>query len=186
MGTHSGGTESAADFAGLVDAAAFEYENILHGNDFAFHTGDLGNGNHLAGAVRQAGNLYDAVDGGGNLVANGPLGNVEVGHRDHVLHAAQGVAHGVGVDRGERTFMTGIHGLQHIEGFFPADLADDDAVGTHTQAVDHQLPLADRAFAFDVGGASLETDYMLLLKLQFCGVFDGDDALHVGNVAGKH
>ena len=43
---------------------------------------------------------------------------------------------GVGVDGGERTFVAGVHGLQHVEGFFAADLADHDAVGAHTQAVD--------------------------------------------------
>ena len=75
---------------------------------------------------------------------------------------------------------------KHVEGFFAADLADDDAVGAHTQTVDDQLPHADCAFAFDVGSASFEADDVLLLELQFGGVFDGDDALDVGNVAGEN
>ena len=52
--------------------------------------------------------------------------------------------------------MTGVHGLQHVERFFAADLADDDAVGTHTQRVDHQLAGAHRALAFDVRRAGFQ------------------------------
>ena len=83
----------------------------------------------------------------------------------------------VGVDRGERSVVTGIHGLQHVERFFAADLADDDAVRPHTQAVDQQFALPHRAVAFEVGGPGFEARHMRLLQLQFGGVFDGDDAL---------
>ena len=81
--------------------------------------------------------------------------------------------------------MTGVHGLQHVEGFLAADLADDNAVGAHTQTVDDELALADGAFAFDVGSASFEAHDVLLFELKFGGVFDGDDALDVGNVSGE-
>ena len=113
----------------------------------------------------------------GDLVAHGTLRNVEVRHRDHILDSGESVADGVGVDRGQRALVAGIHGLQHVEGLFAAHLADDDAVGTHTQTVDHQLALADRAFAFDVGGAGFQAHHVLLLQLQFGGILDGDDAL---------
>src|ERR1700683_1955576 len=119
-------------------------------------------------------------------MANRALGNIEVGYRNHVLDAGQGIAYGVGVDRGERTLVTGVHGLQHIEGFFAADFADHDAVGAHTQTVDDQLTLADGAFALDVGGPGFEADDVFLLELKFGGVFDGDDALYIGNVSGKN
>src|SRR6202041_431608 len=42
------------------------------------------------------------------------------------------------------------------------------------------------AFAFDVGSPSFEANDVLLLELQLGGVFDGHNALYVGNVAGKH
>ena len=38
--------------------------------------------------------------------------------------------------------MAGVHRLQHVEGFLAADLADDDAVGTHTQGVDRPAAAA--------------------------------------------
>ena len=56
----------------------------------------------------------------------------------------------------------------------PRHLADDDAVGTHTQAVDEQLPLADRALAFDVRRPRFQPDNVLLRKLQFGGILDRD------------
>jgi len=58
----------------------------------------------------------------------------------------------VGVHRSHRTFVAGVHRLQHVEGLFAAYLAQDHAVGAHTQAVDQQLALANRAQPFYVGG----------------------------------
>ena len=71
--------------------------------------------------------------------------------------------------------------MKHVEGFLAADLADDDAVGAHTQAVDDQLPLTDCALAFDVGRSRLEPRHMRLLQLKLGRVFDRDDALAVGD-----
>ena len=73
--------------------------------------------------------------------------------------------------------MAGVHRLQHVERFLAADLADDDAIGPHTQGVDHELPLPDGALAFDVGRPRLEPRHVLLVQLQLGGVLDGHDAL---------
>ena len=162
----AGGVEDAANFAAFVDAAAVEDENVLQGDHVAFHAGDFGDGDDFARAVGEARDLDDGVDGVRDLLADGALGNIEVGHGDHVFDAGEGVARGVGVDGGERAFVAGVHGLQHVEGFFAAHLADHDAVGAHTQAVDDELAHADRALAFDVGRAGFEADDVLLLELQ--------------------
>ena len=50
---NSGGHEVAQHFAGLANAAFPEHENVLHGDDFAFHAGDFGNVDDLAVAVAQ-------------------------------------------------------------------------------------------------------------------------------------
>ena len=73
--------------------------------------------------------------------------------------------------------MAGVHRLEHVERFLAADLADHDAIGPHTQGVDHQLPLPDGALAFDVRRPRLEPRHVLLVELELGGVFDGDDAL---------
>ena len=41
--------------------------------------------------------------------------------------------------------------------------------------------LGDLAFALDVGRSRFQPAYVLLLQLQFGGIFDGDDALRGGN-----
>ena len=87
-----------------------------------------------------------------------------------------GVARAVGVDRGQRSVVTGVHRLQHVQRFLAADFADDDAVGTHTQAVDQQFALADGAVAFEVRRTGFQARHVRLLQLQFGRVFDGDDA----------
>jgi hypothetical protein len=39
-----------------------------------------------------------------------------------------------GVDGRQAAVMAVFHGLQHVERFFTADLADDNAIGTHAAA----------------------------------------------------
>ncbi len=47
----------------------------------------------------------------------------------------QAFARGVGVDGAHRAVVARVHGLQEIEDLGAADLADDDPLGTHAQAV---------------------------------------------------
>ena len=58
--------------------------------------------------------------------------------------------------------------------------------GTHTESVDDELALTDGALAFDVRRAALQAADVLLLDLEFGGVFDGDDALIGRDEAGEH
>ena len=131
----------------------------------------------LARAVAEARLLDDQLDRRRDLLPHRPLRQVGRAHRDHRLDAGQRIARRVGVDGGQRAVVAGVHRLQHVERFLAADLADDDAVGTHTQGVDHQLALADGALAFDVGRPRLEPRDVLLVQLQLGGVLDRDDAL---------
>ena len=79
---------------------------------------------------------------GGDLLAHRLLGQVDVAHRDHRFDSGQRVARRVRVNGRERAVVAGVHRLQHVERLFAADLADDDAVGAHTEGVDDELPLA--------------------------------------------
>jgi hypothetical protein len=85
----------------------------------------------------------------------------------------------VGVDRGHRPVVAGVHGLQHVDHFLAARLADDDAVGTHPERVPQTVALGDRALAFDVGRAAFHPAHMDLLKLKFRGVLDRQHAFLV-------
>src|SRR5205814_2887596 len=64
-------------------------------------------------------------------------------------------------------------------------LADDDPVGAHTQAVDHQLLDGDFAAALDVGRLHFQGDHVLLAQLQLRRVLDGDDPFLVVNIAAQ-
>ena len=81
--------------------------------------------------------------------------------------------------------MAGVHRLQKVEGLGSADLADDDALGTHTQAVLDEIAHGDLALAFEIGRAGFETHDMRLLELKLGGVLAGDDALVVIDIAGE-
>ncbi len=116
------------------------------------------------------------------MLANGFFGQIHIAHGHHGFESGDGVAGGVGVDGGHGPFVTGVHGLEHVKGFFAADFADDDAVGAHTETVDKQLPLLDGALTFNIGGAGFKAHDVLLRQPKFGRVFNSHQALVVGNV----
>ncbi len=80
--------------------------------------------------------------------------------------------------------MAGVHGLQHVKGLIAPDLANDDAVGAHTQRVLDKLALADFAFAFEVWRPCLKPSGMRLLKAQLRCVLDREEPLAIGYLRG--
>ena len=109
-------------------------EHVLQGDDVALHAEHLGDVGDATAAVAEPLDVDDEVECRGDLLPDGPGREVEAGHEHHRLDAGQRVTRGVGVDRGERAVVAGVHGLEHVEGLGAADLADDDAVGPHAQA----------------------------------------------------
>ncbi len=112
------------------------------------------------------------MDGRGDLAADDPDRQVEAGHADHHLEAADRVAGIVGVDGGHAAVVAGVHGLEHVEGLGPAALADDDPVGPHPQRVADQVAGRDLARALDVGRPGLHPDDVRLLEPQLGRVLD--------------
>ena len=86
---------------------------------------------------------------------------------------------------GERTVVSGIHRLQHVQRFLAAHLPHDNPVGTHAQAVDKQLALTHRAGAFEVRRARFQARQVRLLQLQFGRVLDGDNPFPGRNKTGE-
>src|SRR5262249_7734012 len=70
-----------------------------------------------------------------------------------------------------------------VERLGTAHLADDDAFRTHTQTVAYEVTHLHLALAFQVWRTRFEAHDVRLLELQFGGVFAGNDALVVINVA---
>src|SRR6185437_5481281 len=139
----------------------------------------------LASAIRLTLKLDDELNGVGDLTPDRGDRHRQAGHADHLLKARERVARCVGVYRGHRSFVTGIHRLQHVEGFFAAALAEDDAVGTHAQCVFHEFALSNLALAFNVRRPRLHAADMGLLQLQFRCVFDRQQTFLFGNERGK-
>src|SRR5579872_2759752 len=181
-GTDTARFEDAEHLSVGSDSLLLEGEDFLHRDHVLFHTRDFVNAHAFAGAVTEAGALHNDGDCRGNLVPNRLLRQIEIGHGDHRFQAAQGIARGVRVDGGHRSFVTGVHGLKHVKGFFAAALADDDAVWTHTKTVDQQLSLSDCALSFHVGRTRFEAHDVLLRQLQLGGIFNRDDAFVLRNV----
>jgi hypothetical protein len=73
--------------------------------------------------------------------------------------------------------VTSIHRLHHVERFRAAALANDDAIGAHTQRIAEQVAGCDYSDAFHVGSARFEPHYMCAFKTQLGCIFNGDDSL---------
>src|SRR5690606_28785190 len=150
---------------------------VLGGDDVTFGAEHLGDVGDAARAVAQARRLDDDVDRAADHVADGLGLQAEAAHGDHALQTAEALARAVGVQRAHRAVVAGVHGLQQVERLRSAHLADDDPLGTHAQAVAHQVAHGDLALALKVGRPGLQPDDVRLLQLQFGRVLAGDDAL---------
>ena len=89
---------------------------------------------------------------------------------------------------GKASVVASVHGLQHIQCFRAAYLANDDAVWTHTQAGADQtldvnfFTLARRRRCI----AGLQPhDVRNLSDLQLSRILDGDDTLIMRDIIGK-
>ena len=165
----------------LIESRLHIVEDVLRRDRRVLHVLHLGDIGDLAAAVADTRLLDDEVDGGRDLLADGAHRQLEAAHEHHRLETGERVARVVGMGRRERAVMTGVHGLQHVERLAAADLADDDAVRTHTQGVLHEVADRDLALALDVRGTRLERHDMRLLELQLGRVLDGDDTLALGD-----
>jgi hypothetical protein len=65
----------------------------------------------------------------------------------------------------------------HVERLAAADLAHDDAIGTHAERVADQVALRDLAAALEAGDPRLQAHHVRLLQLQLRRVLDRHDAL---------
>ena len=63
--------------------------------------------------------------------------------------------------------MARVHGLKHVDRLGSTYLAEDDAIGAHTQGVLHQIAHGDLTLSLEVGGARFQSDNVGLLQLKF-------------------
>ena len=64
------------------------------------------------------------------------------------------------MERGERTIVSGIHGLQHVERFAAAAFTYYDPIGAHAQRIDDEVFDRHFAEALDVLRPCFKTDHV--------------------------
>src|SRR5260370_7048907 len=79
--------------------------------------------------------------------------------------------------------MSGVHGLEHVEGLGAANLTHEDAVRAHSEAVAQQLADRQLTLAFHVGWTVLERDDVGVVDLKLGRTLYGDHALVVRDEA---
>src|SRR5260370_3257022 len=89
MGPQPGRHELALELAVRSLALELISEEILRGDDLAFHADHFRDGDDAATAVAHAAHLDDHVDGSSDLLTHRFRGQVHAGHADHVLEAVQ-------------------------------------------------------------------------------------------------
>ena len=125
--------------------------------------------------------MHDEVDRRPHLLADGARREFHAGHQHHGFQTRQRVSRTICVDGGQAAIVPRVHGLEHVERFGAANLADDDAIGSHAECIDDQFASGDAASPFDVRRSGLHPHDMFLIEDQFRGVFDRDDPFVGGN-----
>jgi hypothetical protein len=62
--------------------------------------------------------------------------------------------------------MAGVHGLEHVERFPAAALANDDSIRPHPKGVLEQVAHSDLTFPLDIGRTRFEPYDVFLLELK--------------------
>src|SRR5438477_11559840 len=83
--------------------------------------------------------------------------------------------------RRQRSLMTSIHRLEHVECLRATDLANDDPVRPHAQRISNEIANRNLPLTFDIGRARLETERVTLPEPKLRGVFDRHDPVGVRN-----
>src|SRR5579863_6938476 len=140
-GPDAGRGKMSDDISSGIGALFYETEDFVHLNDFSLHSGDFVDAGQLAPAIGKPLQLHYERHSGCNLTANACYRQPHARHCDHLLKALERIARRVGMDRGHRPFVTRVHRLQHVECFLATALADDDAIGPHTERILDQVAL---------------------------------------------
>jgi hypothetical protein len=130
--------------------------------------------------------MDEELDAGGDLLPDRAHRQLDPGHEDHRLQAGERIPGRVGVDRGDRAVVAGVHRLEHVQRLAATNLADHDPVGTHAQRVAHQVADGDLAAALDVRRSVLHPHHVGLAESELGGVLDRDDPLGDRDEAREH
>ena len=181
----TGGPMPAYQIALRVLSDQLVDEQVLHDDHVTFQAHDLGNVGDAARTVAQTRGLDDDIDRSADHFPDRSRRQREAAHGDHRLQSGKAFARVVGMERAHRAIVAGVHGLQQIERLRSADLADDDALRPHAQAVLDEIAHRHLAFPFEVGRARFKAHDMRLLELEFGSVLTGDDAFVEIDIAGE-
>src|SRR5690242_10115038 len=161
VGTQSTRLKRAFDQA-LALAAVVENEDVAAADDLAFHAADLANALNAPYTIAHALDMHEDIDGTRDLGAQSAQRQVSSRHQHHVFEPEQRIAWAVGVDRGHRPIMAGVHGLEHVKGFVASNLADDDAIWAHPKGVAQEFALGNCTDTLDVRRARFQLHDMRL------------------------
>ncbi len=103
------------------------------------------------GAICQSALLNQYIHRRRYLFPNGTGRKVYASHHYHYFQSTEKIAGRVSVTGGQGSVMTCVHSLQHIQCLATATLPHHNAVRSHTQSIDHQIPDADFTFALSIG-----------------------------------
>ena len=131
----------------------------------------------LTTPVVEATGLDNDLDGGGYLRAKGSKGPLDIAHHGHGLQTPKSIIGIGGVTGRHGATVAGGHGLKQGQSLAATDLPDDDSVRPKAHGGVKEVSDADFPAAFGVGPSGLQHQGMRLLKLEFRGVLDYDDAI---------
>src|SRR5262249_26115322 len=107
----TGRTMLADEAAVLILAEDIVEEEVLCGDDVAFHADYFSDMGHTARAIAQPRHLDDDIDRGNHHLADGARRQLEAAHGDHRFQTRKRLARAIGVERAHRAVVAGIHRL---------------------------------------------------------------------------
>ncbi len=87
--------------------------------------------------------------------------------------------------RRKGSIVTGVHGLEHVDGLSPSNLTHDDPVRSHSKGIPHELADGHLALALDVRGTRFQRDDVRLGQPELRSILDGHQSFLVRDARGQ-
>src|SRR5262245_62156762 len=107
-----------------------------------------------------------------------------------VRQAGERLLGGIRVNGAQAAEMTGVERLQKIEGFRPANLANQNAIRSVPQGRAEQISDGDRGQRRllperSLGSSRFQSKYVRFVEVNFRSLFDENDSIAIRNVGGQ-
>jgi hypothetical protein len=130
--------------------------------------------------------MNDGVHGGSHLLANRTRREIDACEHCQGFKAPECIFGRIGMQGRKAPIVSGVHGLQNVEGLPPAAFPNDNSIGSHSKGMSHEISNSHGTSPLQIGRACLEPNDVIASQSKFGAVLYGHHPFLRGNRTRKN